>query len=280
VLRRALLALAVLTCLGGAARAGDLPRIYAHRGASGEAPGNSLLAFRLAREEGADGVELDVRRTRDGHIVVFHDRDATLPSGKRARISRLTLAELQQIDLGGGQRIPTLSQVFDVIGPDLLVNIEIKAEGLRTRGLEKEVVRIVRARGASRRVVFSSFNPFSVRRLARYAPDIQRGILVVPGRRGALLRRVAGGGANAIHPDQRMVTAQDVSHWREHGYREVNTWTVNDPARIRKMAILGVNGIITDFPAVARLALRGIGRTRPPPARAARAARGARRASK
>ncbi|HUS64199.1 MAG TPA: glycerophosphodiester phosphodiesterase family protein, partial [Kofleriaceae bacterium] len=207
MVRHASLALAVLLSLAGAARAGE-PLIYAHRGASGDAPGNSLAAFRLAREQGADGVELDVRRTRDGHIVVFHDREVTLASGRRAKIAKLTLAELRTVDLGGGERIPTLDQVFDVLGPTMRVNIEIKAESPRTRGLEKETVRIVRARGAADRVIFSSFNPISIRRVHRLAPEIPNGILVVPGVVGTLARRIAR--ADAIHPDQRMVSATDM----------------------------------------------------------------------
>jgi len=274
VARHALLALAVLLSVAGTAHAGE-PLIYAHRGASGDAPGNSLAAFRLAREQGADGVELDVRRTRDGHIVVVHDREVTLGSGRRAKVSKLTLAELRTVDLGGGERIPTLDQVFDVLGPAMRVNIEIKAESPRTRGLEKEVVRIVRARGAAGRVIFSSFNPISIRRVNRLAPEITNGILVVPGLVGALARRIAR--ADAIHPDQRMVSATDMTRWREHGYQEVNTWTVNDPVRVSKLARLGVSGIITDFPARAR---RALARVRPPPARAARAARRAARAAR
>lgn len=278
MLRRpvAILSLAALLGLTTAiARADDRPLIFAHRGASGEAPGNSLAAFRLAREQGADGVELDVRRTRDGHIVVVHDREVTLGSGRRAKVAKLTLAELRTVDLGGGERIPTLDQVFDVLGPTMRVNVEIKAESPFTRGLEKETVRIVRARGAADRVIFSSFNPISIRRVNRLAPEIPNGILVVPGVVGSLARRIAR--ADAIHPDQRMVTATDMTRWREHGYQAVNTWTVNDPVRVSKLARLGVSGIITDFPARAR---RALGRVRPPPNRAARATRRAARVAR
>ena len=158
------------------------------------------------------------------------------------------------------------------------VNIEIKAEGPITRGLEKETVRIVRAHGASDRVIVSSFNPLSIRRVERYAPDIATGILVMPGLRGSLARRIAR--ADAIHPDQRMVTAGEMTRWRARGFTQVNTWTVNAPSRVGMLARLGVSGIITDFPAMARRVLARRDRVRPPPHRAARAMRRASKAVK
>ena len=238
------------------ARAEPGPRVYGHRGASAVAPANSLEAFREARRAGADGVELDVRLTRDRQVVVFHDRKVTLPSGRRVAIARLTLAELRQVDLGGGQRIPTLEEALDAIGPRMRVNIEIKAESPRTRGLEREVVSIVRRRGAGSQVLFSSFNPLSIRRVARLAPAIERAILVRPGVIGHLAPRMVR--AHAIHPDQRMVTAERLAAWRGRGFGEVNTWTVNGPRAVRRMARLGVDGIITDDPARTRQALRGL----------------------
>lgn len=249
----ALVSLAITLLVVGVARGDEGPAVVAHRGARAHAPGNSLRAFRLARAEGASGVELDVRLSRDGAVVIHHDRKVLLPSGKEVPVSRLTLAELQQIDLGGGQRIPTLEQALAVTAPELTVNVEIKAESPRTRGLERKVVAAVRAAGAGKRVSISSFNPISIRRVQRLAPELRTAILVqkyAGWRVPAWISR-----ARDINPNARMISARRVKDWHDRGFERVNTWTVNSVREVERVMAAGVDTIMTDDPEAVRAAV-------------------------
>src|SRR5512147_1098251 len=115
-----------------AARAGGRPLVLGHRGASAAAPENTLAAFRLAMEQGADGVELDVHRCATGEVVVIHDEDARRTAGADLRVAASPLAALRALDAGGwrgerfqGERIPLLAEVLEAL-PGALVNVELK----------------------------------------------------------------------------------------------------------------------------------------------------------
>ena len=249
-------ALLVLVVSAGAAWA-RRPLVFAHRGARVDAPENSRLAFRLARRIGADGVELDVHRARSGEIVVHHDPLVRLPSGAEARIRDLTLAQLRRIDLGGGQRIPTLEEALAELGPRMVMNIELKVEGLRSRGLEREVGRIVAEAGVGDRILVSSFNPLALLRMRFHAPRLRRGWLFAGQTpsflRGPLTARLLG--ASSVHPDDELVDAASVARWHRAGLRVI-PYTVNLPERMRELARLGVDGLFTDDPRLARRILR------------------------
>jgi glycerophosphoryl diester phosphodiesterase len=238
----------VSLAFAGEALAERTPAIYGHRGASAEAPANSLRAFRVARARGADGVELDVRRARTGEIVVVHDPRVTLPSGKTAKVSHTDYATLRALG------IPTLDEAIGVLGPRMKVNIEIKAETPFTRGLEREVVKIVRRHGIGERVLVSSFNPIALHRVKRLAPELRLGLLFQGTR--ALDRLASFAGASTVNPHEKLVDAESVARWHRHGY-PIYTWTVDDPARIRELTKLGVDAIITNDPAKAKRAARG-----------------------
>jgi glycerophosphoryl diester phosphodiesterase len=247
---RAVLVLLVLASAAWARR----PRVFAHRGARVEAPENSRRAFRLARKLGADAIELDVHRARSGEIVVHHDPVVRLPSGAEARIRDLDLAELRRIDLGGGERIPTLEEALGELGPRMAMNIELKGLGLRSRGLEREVARIVDEAGVGKRILVSSFNPLALLKMRYHAPALARAWLfsdLTPRfLRGPFTARLLG--ATSMHPADALVDAASVARWQAAGLR-VRPYTVNDPERMRALARLGVDGLFTDDP---RLALR------------------------
>src|SRR5947209_7289473 len=136
------------------------PLVIAHRGAWADAPAvveNTLAAFRRARSDGADGVELDVMRCATGEVIVFHDDDLER-LGKRAGLTRATsFAELREIDLGGGEKIPLLDEVLGELGP-LLVNIELKSQSrFGDDGLASSVATIVERHATSARALVSSF---------------------------------------------------------------------------------------------------------------------------
>jgi glycerophosphoryl diester phosphodiesterase len=102
------------------------PLIIAHRGASHDAPENTITAFALAVEQGADGIELDVQLSADGIPVVMHDASVERTTNGRGAVSKLTIEQLQRLDAGDGRPVPTLDEVFEIFGPTLLYNVELK----------------------------------------------------------------------------------------------------------------------------------------------------------
>jgi len=235
--------------------------VIAHRGASEDAVENTLAAFRLAREQGADGVELDVMRCASGEVVVFHDDDLER-LGKRAGLVRQTpWAELREIDLGtgpgGGERIPLLDDVLEELGP-LLVNVELKSQSqLRDDGLAASVAGILARHVTRTRALVSSFDPWLLARFRLRAPDIATGLLFAHDQSLPLRRAWAAPllQPTALHPESRLVDARHVADWHARGYA-VNVWTVDDPAELRLLAALGVDGLITNRPKFARAVLQ------------------------
>jgi glycerophosphoryl diester phosphodiesterase len=237
-------------------RAGATPRVWAHRGDSAHVTENTLEAFAAARAAGADGIELDTMPCRSGELVVFHDDDLQRLAGRAEKIAALSLAELRKVRLPGDTRISTLAEVLDATR-DLEVNVEIKSPGAGKAGAAPaEVARLVRAHRAADRVLVSSFDPWALVQIHGLAPDLATGFLFHAGetmvaRRGWLAPWV---GASAMHPEHVLCTAVTVSAWRRAGYA-VNVWTVDDPARLRELAGWGVDGVFTNDPAAARVAM-------------------------
>jgi len=231
--------------------------VIGHRGSSLRAPENTLAAFRLARREGADGVELDVMRCGSGEVVVFHDWDMRRLGGRPDVIARAHIDALREIDLGGGERIPLLSEVLEELGPDLLINIELKVkQGLGGGGLVAAVVGILRRHTVGARALVSSFHPVELLRVRALAPELLTGYLfhreqALPLRRAWPARWIQ---PVALHPDAGLVDALAVRGWHRRGYA-VNVWTVDDPREQRALAVMGVDGLITNDPAAARAAL-------------------------
>ncbi|MBN1642744.1 MAG: glycerophosphodiester phosphodiesterase [Anaerolineae bacterium] len=245
---------------------GERPLNIAHRGASGHAPANTLSAFVLAADMGADGIELDVHLSSDGEVVVIHDGTVDATTDGRGRVSEMPLRALQGLDAGSwfgpqfaGERIPLLSEVFEHVGRRLLVNVEIKASpGYHPPALEAEVVRLIEDCGMLERVIVSSFSLRSLRRVRSLNPHIPLGWLhstPVPTLLLAALRALRFDMA-ALHPRHNDVGAQYVARAQRWGKR-VHVWTVNDARSMAQMRDLGVDGIITNYPDVLRDVLSG-----------------------
>ena len=234
------------------------PLNIAHRGASAAAPQNTLAAFRRALELGADGVELDVHLSADGVPVVMHNFNLEESTDGAGHITDKTLAELKELDAGSkfapefaGERIPTLAQVFETLEGKMLVNVELKDISPSGVGLEAPVVEVVRKYGMEKKVLFSSFNPFTLRRIRPHARDIPSGLLVahdlpIQLRRAWLAPLTPH---EARHPDAEM-TDERLVKWCHARKLRVNVWTVNEPVEMKRLIALGVDGIITDVPDV------------------------------
>ncbi len=235
------------------------PLNLAHRGASAYAPENTLAAFRLAAELGADGIELDTKLSRDGVVVVVHDATVDRTTNGSGRVSDLTLAELKRLDAGAvfgpkfaGERIPTLEDVIDAVGDRLLINFELANYASRGDGLELKVVESIVERGLTERTMVSSFNPLGLRQVKRAAPRVVCGLLTRPGLKFTLRRLFLAPlipGLDARHPQHVMIDAAFVRRVHARG-QKVNTWTVNDEADMRRMIELGVDSIMTNRPDV------------------------------
>jgi glycerophosphoryl diester phosphodiesterase len=222
--------------------------VWGHRGASVARPENTLAAFLEAREQGADGVELDVRRSRDGALVINHN--ATLADGR-------FIADLSVTDLPAS--VPLLAAALDACA-GMLVNIEIKnLEGDPdhdpTEHVAAAVVDLLEGRDGADDIVISSFSLQTIDRVGELEPDIRRGYLVSPRwDQAKSLARAVEHGHHAFHPYHLAVNAEIVGAAHDQGMA-VHTWTVDEPDRIRWLAAAGVDAVITNVPDIAIRAL-------------------------
>ena len=238
---------------------------FAHRGASHDAPQNTLAAFRLAVEMGADGVELDVQVSKDGEAVVIHNFTVDATTDGQGRVADKTLAELKELDAGSwfdavptklaftSQGIPTLQEVIVEVGHQLLLNIELKTRVFGSTGLIAEVVRLIEDHNLVHRVVVSSFNSFALRRIKKLNRRISTGLIYSFDLPAHLARSVLVllADPDALYPEKHLVTQKYMDWAKERGYR-VNAWTVDEPAEMKRLIALGVDGIITNRPDVLR----------------------------
>lgn len=244
------------------------PLIIAHRGSSAYAPENTLAAFQLAAEQGADAIELDVDLTRDGHAIIMHDATIDRTTDGEGAVSALTLEEIRRVDAGSwkgaafkGERVPLLDEVFTAMGRRVLINVEVKSMSLRSNSVEAKVAALVQQHDLFERVIISSFNPFALRRLKHIEPRLACGLLYAPDLpiylRCAWLAPLIPH-LDARHPHHSQVNQSLVAKWHARGQR-VNVWTVNDAATLRAMARVEVDGIIGDDPMLMRRLLEPIG---------------------
>ena len=242
------------------------PLVWAHRGASREAPENTLAAFALAVAQGADGVELDAQLCGSGEVVVFHDASLGRTAGAPGLLEETPWPRLRSLDAGrfkgarwAGERIPLLAEVLAATPNSLLVNVELKCERPDDRGLTAAVVAVICEARAEGRVLLSSFNPLCLARARALAPGLPRALLFEAHQplwlRAALTAPLLA--PVALHPEAALATREAVSAWRRRGYL-VACWTVDDPAVARRLWESGVAGLITNTPGALRTAL-GLG---------------------
>jgi glycerophosphoryl diester phosphodiesterase len=236
-------------------RIDDRVQIMAHRGSSITAPENTLAAFQQAIADKADWIELDVQETADDQVVVFHDSDFMKLARVDLKIWDATIERLKDIDIGtwkapqfSDQRVPTLADVLDACKGKIRVNIELKYYG-RDRQLERRVAEIVESRDMVSQVMVMSLNPDGVRKMKALRPTWKVGQLM----------SVYAGDLSQVHADFLAVNAALASRSfvraaHRHG-KQVYVWTVNDAPTMSAMIGRGVDGILTDRPALARSVL-------------------------
>lgn len=228
--------------------------ILAHRGAMASAPMNTMAAFDLALEQGADGIELDVQRSSDGHAVIMHDFTVDATTDGSGAVAGKSLTELQDLDAGSwfssafaGERIPTLDHVFASLGHKTLINVEIKSGSAGSGGVEEQIAASIRRYSVADRVLVSSFDPNVLLNFRQLMPTVMIGFLYdpqLPSKYLAPLRKLPH---EARHPRHDMVDESYLRWARQNNYY-VNAWTVKDAERALELRRLGVNAIIADDP--------------------------------
>ncbi|MBQ1892757.1 MAG: glycerophosphodiester phosphodiesterase [Clostridia bacterium] len=240
-------------------------RILAHRGASFYAPENTMPSFELALEQGADGVELDVHFSKDGELVVMHDERVDRTTDGKGFIKDFTLAELKALDASNGMEgfrgvtVPTLSEVYDLFaGTEKLINVEIKTDIIDYPGICGKLKALEIEKGMTGRIIYSSFNHYTVREMKKLDPGAKVGLLYMsifaePWKYALEMN------AQCLHPH--FITISKTPHMAEECNArgiETNIWTVDDSAWMERLANMGVTSLITDKPDLARTVVFGI----------------------
>lgn len=227
-------------------------KVIGHRGSKGTLPENSLAGFQKTLEVGADGIELDVHRTKDGKIVVMHDETINRTTNGRGLIKEMTLHELQKYHLKNmdgtisEEKIPTLNEVLDLVKmyPEAIVNIELKMHRVYYPGLEEEVLKLVAAHKLTNQIIYSSFHLPTVVRLKNIDPNTQVSLLIqqpIP----HLFDYVQLFQLDGINPSKKLYETE-----RElfHDCGKIRLWKVNEEKDIRESLMWEIDSIITDFP--------------------------------
>lgn len=232
----------------------------AHRGASAQAPENTMAAFEKAIELGADVIELDLHVSCDGDLVVIHDETLDRTTDGQGPVHVRSLQELKRLDAGrwfgegfAGQRIPTLVEVLDRFAGKVPLALEVKAGSAFFHGIEERVVSVLRERQVMSQVAVASFDHHALLRLKELEPCLRTAALLV-GRPVSMSALAGPSKADAMALEFSLVTKTEVDACRAAGLQCV-VWVVNEPAQMRYFIDLGVDGIITDRPDLLRHAL-------------------------
>jgi glycerophosphoryl diester phosphodiesterase len=297
-----LLTLAAIACQGRRSVTPPLPDVprpivFAHRGGSGEAPENTLRAMQAALAANPDvAIELDVRRSRDGHLVIIHDATVDRTTDGTGKVAELTLAELRRLDAGHcatpgvgrgtasprackdvppgeprlsfpfrgqGYRIPTLAEVLAGLPTGTLIGVEVKAPGF-----EAAVAELLRKSGRQGRLMVGSGQDEVAARLRALLPEVPQYFPRSAGVRFAAAAKFTNGAL--ARPDYqvfavplkgaglRLDTAGMIRAAHAAGVM-IAFWTINDPAEMDRLVRLGADGIITDYPGRADRAIKDRG---------------------
>ncbi|MGG4410141.1 glycerophosphodiester phosphodiesterase [Niallia taxi] len=230
--------------------------IFAHRGYSARFPENTMRAFIEAEGTLANGIELDVQLTKDGEIVVIHDETVDRTTNGTGYVVDYNYSDLRKLQASykfteSNVQIPSLKEVFEWMqSNNLLCNIEFKNNNVPYEGLEEKTIALIREFGISDRIIFSSFNHYSMVHSYRIAPDIETAVLMSdriyqPWIYAGALK------AKGIHPNYKRITLSMVKQAEANGI-DVRPYTVNDPKKMKEFIQAGISAIITDEPVEAR----------------------------
>lgn len=238
------------------------PWIIAHRGYKARFPENTLAAFRAAVEAGADMVELDVMFSRDRKLVVIHDPNLDRTTNGTGPVNEHTLHELKGLDAGGwfhprfaGETLPALEEVLDLLGGRVLVNVEIKRNAYEVHdppdAVEKQILELVKARRLQGSVLVSSFEERVLARIGATTEGVSLAFITQHPGDGKNVEICRALRAFSLHPDGKELEAGHVRNMHLAGFR-VFPYSVDTAEEIRRALETGVDGVITNDPALAR----------------------------
>jgi glycerophosphoryl diester phosphodiesterase len=222
--------------------------IWAHRGASGHAPENTLAAFEKAMAMGADGIECDLRESREGELVVFHDPTIKRLTRQAGRVVDLSLSELKQLDIGAwfapdfaGQRVVTVKELLAQVRPLVLLNLEIKAAA------PQKIVDLVQEKGIADRVIVSSFDHILLKKLRSLHPTLRIGYLIDREPVKKILQEARRLDAVSLHLPSKRATPELIEQAHRERF-EVYVYTVNEPDQMKHFIEIGADGLFTNYP--------------------------------
>ncbi len=241
-----------------------MTKIFAHRGASGYAPENTLEAFLLAIRQNADGIELDVQLTKDGEVVVIHDETIDRVSDHQGYVKDFTLKELKQFSFSNQMKgykdtkIPTLREVLELVKPtNLVINIELKTGVYWYPDIEEKTIAIVKEYGMQDRIIYSSFNHYSIQKIRSFYEQAELAYLY-----SDIILNVdkyaKDTGVGGLHPAvYHLKMSEFMKEYKKSGLK-VRVWTVNEKEDMKEFIKNGVDGIITNYPDVAVKVRKGL----------------------
>lgn len=227
---------------------------FAHRGASKYYPENTILSIKEGIKAGASGVEIDVHKTKDNKLVVIHDEDIERTFKGKGLVKDYTLGQLKEFNSRNKVfhdnlecKIPTLEEVLDIIkDSNVRLNIELKTDIIQYDNIERDVIDLVNKYGLKEKVILSSFNHESIRRVIEIDNTFETGLLYETEIED-VVNYAKAFGATAIHPDIRLISEELIKEAKEKDIK-VNIYTVNSPIIMRKLIEVGASGIFTDYP--------------------------------
>lgn len=235
--------------------------VIAHRGASGIAPENTLSAIKEAMAMGADMIELDIRQTRNGTVVIIHDKTVSRTSDGKGSVKDFTFEELGSLDAGSwfhpgfkNEKIPSLDSILQEVKDKAKLLIEVKEN--RYSGIEKNIVQLLNKHAAKDWCIIQSFETGVLNNIKNLDPSIEIHKLVIGNIRGLPLHidnciRLGSiykyNEVAAININFKLLNKKIIQKIHGQG-QKVNTWTVNDPEDMKKMIEMDVDGIITNYP--------------------------------
>ncbi|MEV9650479.1 glycerophosphodiester phosphodiesterase [Bacillus aerius] len=229
--------------------------IIAHRGSSSAAPENTIAAFDVAVEQGADYIELDVQMTMDQHVVVIHDDTVDRTTNGNGLVKSYTLDQLKKLDAGSwfdhqytNERIPTLQEILERYSQRIGILIEIK-HPKRQIGIEKAVARIINRFAYSRHIMIQSFDVHALQRIKTFAPSLRTALIIKPDAFKLTKRKLTtySSFANGLNMKKTMINKWWIDRIHSFGM-EVFIWTVKDQKTADRIKKYPIDGVVTDNP--------------------------------
>lgn len=225
---------------------------FAHRGASGNYPENTILSLKEAIKCKATGIEIDVHKTKDDKLVVIHDENVKRTFQGEGLVKDFTLKELKklknkQYENNKETVIPTLEEVLDLIeNTNIILNIELKTDNIHYDGIERDVINLIKKYNIEKRIILSSFNHKSIKICKEIDEDIKTGILYDKEIKN-IIQYAKDLKANALHPCAELVTKELIEEAHKNNI-EVNIYTVNEFSDINKFREMKADGLFSDYP--------------------------------